>query len=218
MVIIMNNKYKISLLVIAILLAFSMTIGTSYAYWTTTEIQEGFNEVTAGCLKIELNDKEIDESGESVSTSINLANTYPMSDKKGLTTKPYSMTIKNVCSINANYTVLLNTLSSSVLTESHIKYHMIKVSPIETAMNPTLIDSLTPITLDSAMATEIGSKVGGTIQNSYVIANGVLNAQSENVTDSVTYNLRLWIDESVDNTVMGETFLSAVAVYAEATN
>lgn len=214
----MKNKYKISLLVIAILLALSMTVGTSYAYWTTTKVQEGVNEVTSGCLQIELNDVEINEEGEAISTSINLSNAYPMSDAKGLTTKPYTLTIKNVCSINADFTVLLNTLNSDILNENHIKYHMIKVSPTETTMTPALISSITPITLDSTLATDIGSKVGGTIQNSYVIANGVLNGQSENVTDSVTYNLRLWIDESVDNTVMGSTFESAIAVYAEATN
>ena len=67
--IIMKNRYKVSLLVIAILLAFSMTVGTSYAFWTTTVTQEGTNEVVAGCLEIELNDVELDESGNSVSTT-----------------------------------------------------------------------------------------------------------------------------------------------------
>jgi len=217
MVIIMKNRYKISLLVIAILLAFSMTVGTSYAFWTTTVTQTKQNEVAAGCLEIELNDVELDESGNSISTSINLTNAYPMSDTKGLTTKPYSLTIKNTCSINANYTILLNTLSTSALTENHMKYHMIKTSPAETNMTPVLISSITPTILDSAIKTDIGTAVGGEVQNSYIIGNGTLNAEAENVTDSVTYNLRLWIDESVDNEVMENTFEAAVAVYAEAT-
>ena len=127
MVIVMRNKYKISLLVIAILLAFSMTVGTSYAYWTTTVAQTGTNQVTAGCLKIELNDLIVDEDGNSVSSSINLPNSYPMIDTIGLTTKPYSLTIKNVCSIKANYTVLLNTFDESTLTEEYIKYHFINI-------------------------------------------------------------------------------------------
>lgn len=218
MVIIMKNKYKISLLVIAILLALSMTVGSSYAFWTTTVTQTGENEVASGCLEIELNDVELDESGNAISTSINLTNSYPMSDAKGLATKPYSLTIKNTCSINANYTILLNTLSNTVLNESNMKYHFIKTSPTETTMTPALINSITPTVLDSAMATDISTVVGGTIQNSYIIGNGILNAESENVTDSVTYNLRLWIDESAENEIMGNTFEAAIAVYAEATN
>ena len=213
----MKNRYKISLLVIAILLAFSMTVGTSYAFWTTTVTQTKQNEVTTGCLEIELNDVELDESGNSISTNINLTNAYPMSDAKGLTTEPYSLTIKNTCSINANYTILLNTLSTSALTESYIKYHMIKTSPTETNMTPVLISSITPTTLDNAIKTDIGIVVGGEVQNSYIIGTGKLNAEAENVTDSVTYNLRLWIDESAENDIMGSAFEAAVAVYAEAT-
>ena len=209
----MRNRYKISLLVIAMLLAFSMTLGTSYAYWTTTVTQTKTNEVVAGCLEIELNDLSVD--GES--TSINLDNAYPMSDERGLNTKPYSLTITNVCNINAKYTVLLNTLSTSNLTENEIKYHFVQTYPGTTTMTPVLLNSLPVISVDNAIQDEIGLKALGTVQSSYALGEGVLNAQTDTTTDSVTYNLRLWIDEEVGNSVMGSSYQAAVAVYAEAT-
>jgi len=214
----MRNGYKISLLVIAILLAFSMTVGTSYAFWSTTVTQTDTNKVITGCLKIEINDTVLDEEGTAVSTNINLLNTYPMSDSKGLTTKPYTLTIKNVCTLNAEYKILLNSLSDSSLSEDKIKYHFVKTSPVQTTMNPTLINTISPIPLDYELANEIGSSVNGTVKNTYILETGVLNAQTENVTDSVTYNLRLWIDEKAGNEIMGQTYESAIAVYAEAVN
>ena len=216
MVIIMKNRYKVSLLVIAILLAFSMTVGTSYAFWTTTVSQEGTNEVVAGCLKFELNDVLVADDGSTNSTSINLSNAYPTSDANGLTTKPYNLTIKNVCSINADYKIILNKLSDSVLDENNMKYHIVKVSPSETTMEPVLINTLKPISVDDAISEELTKLMGDSIKSSYIIGEGILKAQNNNVTDSVTYNLRLWIDESAGNEVMGSTFESAIAVYAVA--
>lgn len=208
----MKNRYRISLLIIAILISVSMTIGTSYAFWSTTEAQTGTNDIEAGCLKIEINDT----NNEGDSTSINLSNTYPMSDARGLSTKPYELTIKNVCNIKADYKIILNVLSASKLTESQIKYHIVKTSPTETDMNPLLISSLESITLEDDTKNKIESTVGKAINNSYIIETGVLNAQVDNVTDSVTYNLRLWIDESVGNDIMNSAFESAISVYAEA--
>lgn len=204
----MKNRYKISLLIVAIMLAFFMTIATSYAFWTRTVEQNGVNEVDAGCLMIELNDVEIDLNGNVSSTSINLENAYPMSDAKGLNIKPYTLTIKNVCSIKAKYTIIFNTINSSNLNHNHIKYHLIKTSPTETSMSPAKINSLesTNFNLD-----------GVSIQNSYILTTGTLNGKNANVADSVTYNFRMWIDESVGNEVMDGTYEAMIAVYAEGT-
>ncbi len=209
----MKRKYSISLLVVAILLAFSMTVGSSYAFWTKSVAQESTNEVIAGCLKIEINDLDV----EGNSTSINLPNTYPMSNYTGLTLEPYTMTIKNVCSIKAEYKILLSTLTNSLLTESKMKYHFVKTSPVETTMAPALINKMNVVNLEESVLEGIGSLVNGNVTNTYELGTGVLNAQNENVTDSVTYELRLWIDESAGNEVMGEEYQAAISVYAEAT-
>jgi len=206
----MKNGYKISLLIVAILLAFSMTVGTSYAYWTKTVTQTNTNEVGIGCLKIELNDVVVDKDGNTASTGINLSNAYPISDTKGLSTKPYNLTIKNVCSIDAKYTIYLNTLSSSLLNESKIKYHFIETSPIETSMTPQLITSLNKFENLNDLIGESNE-----IFSSYELSSGILKSKTENVTDSVNYNLRLWIDESVGNEIMGNTYEAAIMVYAE---
>ena len=218
MVIYMKNRYRISLLVIAILLAFSMTVGTSYAYWTKTTVQTGTNEVTAGCLQIEINDLETDENDNLVSTSINLTNAYPISDEKGLQTKPYKLTVKNTCTIKAKYDIILNVLSASNLTENNMKYHVVKELPTPTTMTPALISTLEPASLDSSLISAIGAATSNAVQKSDIIETGVLEAQTDATAPSVTYNFRMWIDEATGTEVMGETFESAISVYAEATD
>ena len=191
--------------IIAILLAFSMTIGTSYAFWNANLVVVNTNEVTSGCLQIEVNDLDVN----GLSTSINLANSYPISDARGLNTKPYTVTIKNVCSINAKYTVLLNRTAVSALTDDKLKYHFVQTSPIESTMSPALVSSMNVSALDVNTNDFVSS---------YELGSGILNAQTNSVTDSVTFNLRLWIDEAAGIEVMGSTYEAIVSVYVEATN
>lgn len=202
----MKKKYSISLLVIALLLSIAMTAGTSYAYWTKTYNQTNSNLVDAGCLKIELNDLDVNGSV----TNINLNNAYPMSDSRGLMTTPYILKVSNVCNVKANYSITINSLITE-LTESQIKTNFVKVSPEFTTNNPVLVSSLTKTTLNNSLLDEIGD-----VTNSYVLGSGVLNAQSGTTIDSVTYNLQLWIDKNVVNDVSGKSYKAAIAVYAEA--
>lgn len=201
----MKKGYSISLFIIAILLAFSMTIGTSYAFWNANLTVINTNEVTSGCLQIEVNDLDVN----GLSTSINLSNAYPISDVRGLNTQPYTLTIKNICSINAKYTVLLNRVSNNSLTDDKLKYHFVQTSPIETTMTPALVSSMLQTTLETDFVNNYSS---------YELATGILNAQTNNVTDSVTFDLRLWIDEAAGIEVMGSTYEASVSVYAEASN
>ena len=209
----MKRKYTISLLLIAIMLAATITVGTSYSYWTVSRVQTGNNKVLAGCLNITINDLDINGN----STSINLDNTYPISDNDGLLNKPYELTIKNTCSIKAHYSVLLSALDDSTLEENHIKYHFIEKSPNTTTMVPSILGNLTPLELSDDFITELEENTNGNIKAIYKIGEGTLNPVNNNIEDEVTYNLRLWIDESADNQIMGTTFKSAVVVYAEAT-
>lgn len=200
-----NMKKEHVMLIVLILLAFSVTVGTTYAVWSNSAVQSQSNEIVAGCLEIEINDLDVN----GLSTSINLANSYPMSDLRGVNTDPYTITVKNVCNINAQYTILLNTISNSLLTEDNLKYHFVKTSPTETTMTPALVSSMTE---------SLKNIANSNIYNSYELISGNLNAQTENVTDSVTYNLRLWIDENAGNEVMGNEFEASIAVYAEVAN
>jgi hypothetical protein len=116
----MRLGYRISLIVIGVLLAVSTTLGSSYALWTITDYQETPNEITSGCFSLSYTDT-IDEK----STSINLTNTYPITDDKGLELSPYVVTLKNTCNIASAYKLSLTTDNNNTLNDQYLKTNLI---------------------------------------------------------------------------------------------
>ena len=72
----LKKKYKISLLLILILLSIVSTIAVSYSLWFVTKNQDDTNLVVSGCFDVIYNDLDDNDAA----TSINLANTYPISE------------------------------------------------------------------------------------------------------------------------------------------
>ena len=215
----MRLRYKIPLALIAIMIVITMFIGSSYALWRVTDYQASVNVIGTGCFEIEFNDTN--------SSSINLANAYPISNEKGLVTKPYTFTIKNNCTIDAEYKVYLNTLNveQNKIPDNLIEYSIKKSGDVTAVANllssATLNDETSQFSYDNK-----------SLLNSYIIATGNLKGRStENVDDGEqeTYNLRLWIDESAENIKSGEpetdktidetySFEAAISTVAYATN
>ena len=86
----MNERKKyIIISVVIILISIVALIGASYALLTMTI--EGDKEIslTAGILKVDFSEGD----------NINLDNTAPLSDSKGLKTTPYTFTITNTGNI-----------------------------------------------------------------------------------------------------------------------
>ena len=108
----MKNKYKVSLILLAILLCSTMMFGYSYSLWNATHTSNLSNNLSIGCFSIDFT-----ESG----SNINLTNAYPISDAKGLTKTPYTFTIKNTCTVAANATIAINPLKTTTLDLSNIK-------------------------------------------------------------------------------------------------
>ena len=194
----MRKGYKITLSVLTIMILITITIGTSYSYYSVSDVQENPNTLSSTCFNITYAEN---------TSSINLTNTYPMADTKGLTTSPYTFTITNTCttanqSETVKYIVTLNTLtaSPSTLTGS-LKYRLDKTAP--TAVQGTIGTLSTPYELNQNVKTEEG------IATSYNLETGTL-APGE----SKTFNLRLWINEDADNTIMGQNFEGKVLVYS----
>lgn len=73
---------------ILILLLIAICIGVSYAYWLVTRTQTGENAILSSCLKIEL---------VSENEAISISDAYPISDEEGMSSTPYTFTIKNTC-------------------------------------------------------------------------------------------------------------------------
>ena len=197
----MNKKYAISLLLIGFLLVGSIFLGTSYSLWQHTSVQEGTNEVKVGCFRITYTN--LDSYGGEEAGDINLVNAYPVSDEAGASLTPYMFSIKNECSIAADYTVNLETLNTTTFNTDYLR---VKFNNVNNVTNNT---SILYAGLDN------GTKI---LTEEASIAKLLTTGHLEyNQTD--TYSLRVWVDKNATTTtsnVMGKTWNGKVAVLAEA--
>ena len=127
--------------------------------------------------------------------AIQLLEAYPITDEEGKTLTPYTFTITNQCSSYASYQVNLEVLDSSTLS----RYEAIKVELNEDT--PVLLSSneVVKTTLDNATT-------------SFKLKTGYLDHN-----ESVSYDLRLWIDENItieDTDVMNTSFASKITITA----
>lgn len=204
MVIVMRLKYRIPLALIAILMVVTLFIASSYALWKVTIYQETENIIETGCFSLSFEEAD----------SINLDNTYPMTSESGMKTKPYQFTIRNTCTVDAKYTIYLNTLAvtGTKLDDSLIKYSLIKTGgavAVATNLNTATTN------LDTSHFT-----FDKKILKSYEIGSGTLKGKSSETSNdgaSDTYNLRLWIDEKATKTIAGQTFEAGISTIAYAT-
>ena len=123
---------------------------------------------------------------------INLTNAYPITDTEGGALTPFTFTITNTCNSNASYQVNLEILNTTTLASSEVK---------------VMLDDGAPALLSSKTVT---TKTLDSATTAYILKTGYLDPN-----ESVTYNLRLWIDES--STVemsANKTFSSKVTVTA----
>jgi len=193
----LNKKYKITLIIIGILLLFCITIGASYAYWQITHKQTGNNNIASGCF-----DVTFEETGNDIS----LSNTFPVSDQEGLSSTPYKFKIKNICTIDSEYYVTLNSFGATdkLLNETSIKY----------AFDLSSKNSPTPKILGTAPEnTETGYININNLIKSYYLKGGHLRAGEER-----EFSLYLWIDKDAPISEMNKTFSSKIFVTSVATD
>ncbi|MBR1416368.1 MAG: InlB B-repeat-containing protein [Bacilli bacterium] len=158
-----RNKKKF-LLIIGTLLIISICVGISYAYVMFTATQSGINVVNSDCFELTFSDV--------AGSDINLTRTFPMPEDEGAQTRPYTFTIKNICSYNSNYDVTIETLSTSTLNTNNLR---VKLDNEPSNILGSISSNETK-TIDSALSSK-------------TIARGTLISNEEK-----TYNLRLWID------------------------
>ena len=154
-------KKLVLLMIIGIMLSISLLVGVSYALWSNTHVQEGQGVVESGCFSTDFTEVN----------SISLSNSYPISDSKGMESKPYQFTITNTCSVDAKYEVNFEVLGSSTLSSDYVKLAIGSKKDI--------------LSNYESKSTTIDGAIG-----SNNIANGWLKPE-----ESITYDLRLWIDE-----------------------
>ena len=185
----MRLRYRIPLAVIAIMMVMTLFVGSSYALWKVTKYQESENVIATGCFDVSFIEK---------SSSINLNNTYPMTDEKGKkTSEVYAFTIENICTTDVEYTVYLNTLAVDTgkkkIADNLIKYLLVEKKDASSA--PNLLDSAAENTKDI-------NSFDYTFDTSYILRTGKLKGRSsKDVPDGgkVELSLRLWIDSTASN-------------------
>lgn len=150
-------------------------IGSSYAVFTMLVTGNKGHSVMAGTFKVEFEESE----------TIQLLNTYPMSDEEGLKQKGYTFTITNVGTVDALYRVRMVDNEENTLGTDFIRFVYQK--------NSTNMGE--PVLLSS---------VGSVIETNQTLA----------PSESATYTLKMWLKEEAGNEVQGTLFQSKIVVDA----
>ena len=117
---------------------------------------------------------------------INLDNAAPVTDKQGLKTSPYTFTVTNTGNINAYYHVSLEEDSNNTLDNSYLKMRL---------------------------TNDKGYDSGVIKVNNYGKGTFEIRGEEEiEPEDTVTYELRLWLDEDADNSAQGKLYQSKIVV------
>ena len=199
--------YSVSLLLIISIYCLLNVNNNSFALWFETNNQPNDNLISTGCFKIDFNDK--DKDGKS--TSINLDNSYPISDDKGVKLKPYSFSIKNTCNIKGEYRIVLSKLNNSTLDDRYIRYTFNNVKD-------AIIVKELPLDSTTTLEEGVADVINGRNDPKYVVANYNLEEGVLKPGEEKKYELRLWINIDASNDQMNKEFEAVVSVSSIAIN
>lgn len=176
-----ENKLGFAVFIVSILIC---VIAVSYAIWS--QIYPGWkeNKIDTATLILSLD--------ESMSNGISLINTVPVSDEKGLTYTPYTFTVTNSGTTDANYRILLvndtEKYQKDQCTDKMLNWDNIKFSFTE-GNKATTIGNLN----DTA---------------------GVLQEGTLQKGKTSSYSLKLWIKSEATKEIMNQHFHGIIKVEA----
>jgi len=156
---------------------FLLLIGISYALWNAMFHQTDENLVTTDCFKITFE--------EESNSNILLNQSYPLSEKEGMSLKPYHFRIENVCNSIGNYDINMEMMESNTMPSQ-----VIRVKLNEEASR--------------LLTTEVNPSVG---VRAYKMGSGVLKPN-----ESHEYDLRIWMDENASVEASNKSFVGKVSV------
>lgn len=180
-----NNKKNVMLIIVGTLLVISLGIGASYAYWRLTYQQNNANKAQTKCLKINLTNE---------TEAIQLESAYPISDSEGEKLDPYTFEVENLCDNALNYAVNLQVLE----TEEQLDTKNVAIQ----------FDEENKKILNLYSEVEAVEQEENVIKN-YQLFSGVVREKSR-----VKHSLRMWLDESADNSAQNKQFLSKINISA----
>ncbi len=170
-------------------------VGTSYAWWTTTAIQNGINQIESDCLNITIEDE---------TNEISLEKAYPLTDEEAKELTPYTFTIKNNCKTKTNYTIKLEKLKKNQEEILNSEYVAIEVN-----------NGQKQILSEYPTSTKQTEVEGYKVEEAKDLINGTLG---ENETRN--YSIKLWMDEHVtlEDDATNKSFISKIVVEGNMNN
>ena len=195
----MSKKTRIIILsVLAVLIVVVLSVSITTAFMKPIDQGGNITEVSlSSCAKIKLEG----------TTSIKLANSYPMSRNKGLQTTPYTFTVTSNCDSYVGFNLYLATLSTNTLAASNIHYIITEKGSKEALVEGTLTSSLDDASnFTDAEKTELNAGLSGTYGNIFKLYNNKVPYKG-----STTYDLYLFVDENATE-YQNTTFAAGVAI------
>lgn len=167
-----EKRNKIALIVILVILII-LIIALSYAAFRFAGAGKNPNTITLGTLELTLNE----------GNTINLVDTYPLTDSEGLALDGYDFTLENTGTASVNYVIYLDNVAIDSpdvkLDDMYLKYSLDKNDSVGTA------DYLETLGDD-------GSRV---------LDQGTLDSSEEN-----SYILRVWPTVDIDGDFGGQVW------------
>ncbi len=218
------SKREKNLVAIAIfMIVMVLAVGSTYAFWTTTQVQDDVNEIDTTCLKIELLNQNSSEDTAEKTKGINLEKAFPISDEEGLKEVGYTFTVKNNCNIDVNYDVNIESL----------KFENEEFTPKQPSESPESQESRetsSPYLQSEYIKTVIDSSKE---TKPYKVLSGYTDVSKENLTDkdnvyeyknllhnetvkangSKTHNLKMWVTSDAPDTQMLKHYQGKIVIY-----
>ena len=199
----MNKNTKIILLsIISVLIIITIVLGITYSFMRPINETSSITSVKLeSCANITLTD-----TGES----INLSNSYPMTKNRAFETTPYTFTVSSSCTDGSGFNLYLATLNTNTLSDSSIHYIITEHGNKNVITEGILSEATNGVSdFQDYELNELNNGINGTYGSIYRLHSSGINYNIE-----VTYDLYLYIDESVTNETMGQTFSAGLAVKA----
>ena len=188
----MKKKKVLIIVMISVLLILSI-VGISYALWTLNLTQTGENDIASTCFNISFTEKD----------NISLQKSYPLYDEDGKKLTPYEFTVTNNCDSYASFSINLEVLNTTTLTNN---------DAIKVMFSKKEDNVENELKLDLLSTYEVASKTLNNATSAFKLTDGYLDAK-----ESRTYDLRIWLDENVTTetvNIQNTTFNSKVVVTA----
>ena len=222
----MSKREKNLVVVAAIMIVLLLAVGGTYAYWTTTQVQDDVNKIDTTCLKVQLLNQESADESAKTTEGITLNKAYPISDDAGKTTTGYTFTIKNNCETDIKYDINLESLKIgdndyNVITATD-ENEIAEQEQTSYYLQSKYIDTYITKKGDETSSTEIKKLNAYTdVKKSYLNGEGtsyeqknLINKETISSNGSVTYTLRLWVDKDAPMTQMEKYYQGKVVVYS----